>query len=451
MELNLVDLRDLLDKIIIKNNNNMKLIKRVNEEFIKKNLALNTPTLLFEENIDIEELSINELICLTTAFYDYFKYDSLDVNKYFTGEQLLDYRVDVKDKQELGKVLKFEEVRKLDNKNYIWVGSAKEFSLLREYRKVAYFKKFQRASKIERLRDGTEVKKISINKESVNAMKNRFIDKSLFPTAISFTVLKLNGKTPNIKFEAEYKNTGTLYIEPNFDINDKQYAPFIVTDGMHRFTAKCNAQDETKKETGKDLDSDMPVIISIMTEDEASTYIEDVFKRNDTDIEWTRVIKPTDSNKFIDMLVEKSEFLNKNTIDTNAQLKKSSKLTSKAILQECMKYTNFQVSNEIFAEDEANLSATIIDNLIGYICKQYFENDIEQMKKTYLLSKSMFVGYIAIASKLINDNNYKSKLKLIGDKLYYNIDNDEIKSLNLNRVNTDFHEIYKYFDMIAEV
>lgn len=457
-ELSIKDLKENIYLKINKHVGDMKLRKKLIEEFALKGLSEDIPALLFDKSIDIDDLDENsELICLTKGMYNYMSnhYDDKDLNpkKYFSDGELINYdNFFVKKEPEL-EVISFKNTTKINNKIYSTYITAEQMSLLRRNKKYANFQGIQRPRKTVKAKSGEEYEVIDSNKKGILELKERFIKQDIFPTAVSFSILKREGKTLQFGFEAEVKgsNVGTLSIKPSFNIELDDCTPFIIVDGYHRTTGLADAYD-SEHSKGRELDNGLCAIICIMTEDEAKQYVVDAFKRNDvTDKNALDAMKSTTENIFINNVIKSSKILKDNVADSHTKMKSMNTLTYKKALVDAIKYTNFKIDDEISAEFDAERTGEIIDLLINHLQKKYFDDDFDKMKKTYLLQSNMFIGYLAIASKLVNNSEYKKIIGKVGEELFLLTEEDLIKSLKLNVSKCDIEQIYKYFDDIVEV
>jgi hypothetical protein len=81
----------------------------------------------------------------------------------------------------------------------------------------------------------------------------------------------------------------------------------------------------------------------------------------------------------------------------------------------------------------------------------HFDNDIDKMKNTSLLSPNTFAGYIAVANLLKDNSNFRGIAGEVADKL---INEKETLShklkLNEKIKDKDAEKIYRYFENIVK-
>lgn len=454
-----------------------KFKKKLIEDFVNKGLYEEVVLQAFEGGLDISKLSKDtELICLAKGIHEYIsnKYEDndLSITKYFSSQEIMDYETKVIIKDETSNIVVFKNATRINKKTYIAYVTAEQLSLMREHRNYQNFQGIQRPRVPVKTKIG-EYEKIDTNEKGIEDLKTRFINRDIFPTAIAFSVLDIEGKNMRLNFvkktvvetknktknktKDENKNQqdtigefGDLYIETNFNYDDENYTPLIIPDGYHRFTAMADAYDECIRNKTK-LETGLFVIIGVMTQNEAKQYVVDAFKRNDVsekNREGLNAITPSNANKFVNEVVKSSNILNDNVVDSYYKIKELNKLTSQTILEESVELSDFKIDDEITSEFQAEKSGNMIDLLINHMLTSYFEDDFEKMKKTYLLSPYMFTGYISIANKLIKNPNYKKIIMKLGEELYLRLDNSDIVELNLNHKKCDINKVFDYFNSL---
>lgn len=443
-----------LDEIINENRDNLKLINYIREQFITKGLLYQIPQQVFSDGWDLENLESIELIQFTKSVGMYFKDKSLDIVNYFSNGELIFYNSYIPIEEEAPNFILFKNAIKINAKSYVAVLTAKQASEMRRYRQYIYYKPTQRPAR-NVLSKGRKVgTKENINQEGVKDLTERFIKKDIFPTQIAWGVLYYEGKKLGISFNGykDHEEVGDLKIYPTWYTEDINYTPFVSNDGYHRYISLANAFDKHLLETGEELDISLTTVINIMTEAEAKQYVQDSFKRNYADLKELEAMSPTSENKFIDIIIDKSEVLKGKVETTFKNIKTTNALTSKDILSSAIKISKFDINDDIEADIQSTKIAKIIDLIINRLCKEYFNNSIKEMKETYLLAPNMFIGYLAIVDFLKNDNKYINKIVKIVDELYLLTEDKNIATLKLNNKNCNTDIVYRYFqNLIIEV
>lgn len=432
---------------------NMRLIAYINEEFTSKGLEIEIPTMLFNGEAVIDVLENIEVLALSKACYKFLKESdivlkgiNINPDEYFESGFITDYELYTAPQEKKNPVVIFDECRKIDAKNYWVYLTAEQHLNLRKNGNVKYFKGIQRMEKIVTLPSGLKIKKINTNPKGIKSMIEKLKKHKLKPTSIAFALLTYEDKKPKVTFKSEYKNTGTLRIETNFDRKSDNYAPLIIPDGYHRWTSYCDAYAEDDK-----IKEGLGVHIYFMSEAEAKQYVSDVFERNETDEEYKESLNDTSgSGTFINTIIENSDILRNNVSNTITEWKEiKNSLTYLGVLKECAKYTNINFQDEVTMEREAIKIGKIIDIMLNYIISNHFENEIKNAIDTFILAPNTFVGYIAIANLLKDNKDYKFLVGDIADKLI-SIKENLIHTLKLDVKNCDVEKIYNYFENVAK-
>lgn len=449
-------LKDNLTYVIQNQVKNTKLLTAINNEFTSKGFDITVPTMLFNGEVTVDVLEDNEIIALATASYNFLTNTDIDPkvninpNNYFTDKILTEYELHSAQKEQRNNVVIFDECRKIDANNYWVYLTAEQLLKLRKERNVQYFQGIQRMAKIVELPNGLKIKKTNVNPKGIKTMNRRVKEHTLRPTSISFALLLVEGKDPEYSFTPEYKNTGRLRIETNFDRNSEKYAPLIIPDGFHRWTSYCDACAEAGEKVKKE---GLGVHIYLMTVPEAKQYVADVFERNETDEEYKESLSNNDNSLvFVENIISNSNILRDNVVNTITEYREfTNSLTYIGILKDVAKYTEINTKDEVTCEKEGRKIAKVVDAMLGYMISTYFENDINNMKNTQLLAPNTFAGYIAIANLLKDNANFRGIAGEIADKLVGLKDNlfNKLK-LDEKVKEAEAEKIYRYFENIAK-
>lgn len=454
-KLNINILKDNLTLVIQNEIANMRLQQDINKEFSAKGLNLDIPALLFNKGLTVHEIkNENVLIALAKSIFNFAKTNEKDLKvninptDYFTDTIITNYEVyQEAEKQEELKTIVFEDCQKVGNNAYWFFIKAKQLAQIKENNKLGNFEGIQRARKIVKLPNGEEIEKINVNKDGINSLIERFKKHNIKPTTITFTVLDMPNKEPQVEFIKEYKNFGRLEVTPNFDSSSIHYTPMIINDGNHRSTALADAYfEDTEVE-----DEGLGVFFFLMSPNEAKQYTADTFEQNSTDKTYAKTLKDTPENRFIQYVTTNSKTLKNKVANIISECKIKKSLTYLSVLNDTVNLMNIEkLDNDVTSEREARKISNVIDMLIEYLSSQYFGDDIEVMKEhNFLLKPNMFVGYLAIANVLKNNENVNLLTGDIADKLI-KINEDLNKKLKLDIKDCNVKNIYEYFEKIAK-
>ena len=141
------ELIEMIYETIEENLLNKNLQKSLKSEYIKKGLGLNVTNLLWGGNLELENLSVDQLIGICKVFYNALKDNRFKLGEYFSDGELFSYSLlDGKSKQ-VDSII-FENVIKIDNKNYMGYITGEQIAIMMENNLIGYYKQFQRTSKI---------------------------------------------------------------------------------------------------------------------------------------------------------------------------------------------------------------------------------------------------------------------------------------------------------------
>jgi hypothetical protein len=449
-------LKDNLTFVIQNQVKNTRLLSAINNEFTSKGFDITVPTMLFNGEVTVDVLEQDEIIALAVASYNFLTNTDIDTkvninpNDYFTDKIMTEYELHTVQKDKKNNIVIFDECRKIDANNYWVYLTAEQLLQLRKDRNVQYFQGIQRMAKIVELPNGLKIKKTNVNPQGIKTMNTRVKEHTLRPTSISFALLLVEGKDPEYSFIPEYKHTGKLRIETNFDRNSEKYAPLIIPDGFHRWTSYCDACAEAGDKVKRE---GLGVHIYLMTVPEAKQYVADVFERNETDEEYTESLKNDDNSlMFVENIISNSNILRDSVANTITEYNEfKNNLTYIGILKDVAKLTEINTKDEVTCEKEGRKISKVIDAMLNYMISSHFDNDIDKMKNTSLLSPNTFAGYIAVANLLKDNSNFRGIAGEVADKL---INEKETLShklkLNEKIKDKDAEKIYRYFENIVK-
>lgn len=449
-------LKDNLTFVIQNQVKNTRLLTAINDEFTSKGFDITVPSMLFNAEVTVDVLENEEIIALAVSMYNFLKDADIDPkvninpNDYFTSKTMTEYELHSAPKQKRNNVVVFDECRKIDANNYWVYLSAEQLLQLRKDRNVQYFQGIQRMAKIVELPNGLKIKKTNVNPKGIKTMNKRVKEHTLRPTSISFALLLVEGKDPEYSFTPEYKHTGKLRIETNFDRNSEKYAPLIIPDGFHRWTSYCDACAEAGDKIKKE---GLGVHIYLMTIPEAKQYVADVFERNETDEEYVESLKNEDNSLvFVENIITNSNILRDRVVNTITEYEEfKNSLTYLGILKDVAKLTEINIQDEVTCEKEGRKIAKVLDAMLGYMISTYFENNIDNAKNTSLFAPNAFAGYIAISNLLKDNSNFRGIAGEVVDKLINEKDalSNKLK-LNEKVKDSESEKIYRYFENIVK-
>ena len=446
----LSELNKNLDIAIEKNIDNMTLIKKITKEFIKKGLSVNTPTLLFERGIETEELNEYEKICLTKSLYEHLKIPSLNPNMYFSARDLDGYDLLVIAKEKKEDKVVFKNALKLTDTSYVTYMKPKDIVKLFQNRQLGYYYELQRPAREVKM-GRTIVKKMSLNKESVEEIKNDCLSTNKndvpVPTTVSLTLLHTGKNKLNFSFIGD--KYGEIIIEPNFNKEDKDYTPLLLNDGNHRLQGYSKAYIQALKE-GKNFDEPLIVAINILNVERAKKLVINSLKVNLPKEEELKNFNPNAENKFLDKMIENSNVLNGKVVNHFNSIRGTNNIVSRDILLETVKLCkSIDLTDDLEISLQAKNCAEYIDLITKRIEKTLFNDDSKEFKKSVYMYPFIFVGYMCCCDRILEKNYDTDKVLELINVLINNKSN--IEEMNLNYKKTNIERVFTKFVNMFEV
>ena len=359
------ELIEMIYETVEENLLNKNLQKSLKSEYIKKGFNINFTNLLWGNNVELDNLTVEQLIAITKVFFNELKEEKFRLTNYFSDGELFSYSLLEKENEVIQEIL-FKDVLKIDNKNFICRLSGKQADVLLNNNLVAYYKEFQRNSKLVKTSTGRVVKKINVNKQNLIEMKERFLKGDLTPTSIHFAIINKGlGFRNNFKFKELHSNLGDVLIKPNFDMQDKEYMPFIIADGFHRLSAFVSAYNEAK-DKGIEFKSYLTCFINIFNnETSIKTFIADTFKRTDEDKSYLDTLSPTNENVYIDKFIEEAN-IKKHIATTKQDMNLKDMWLTRNDLINIFKNNNISMTSSVGDEIDRELIANIFKDIMEY-------------------------------------------------------------------------------------
>lgn len=444
---------ELLEKLVnIKNNeNSVALVKFLKDKFLKKGLTSSIPNQVMSELLPITELSTIEMICFTEGCEEFFNDQSLDKTKYFGQSDIINYTNFIPPKEKKIEVIELDNVIKDEAEGHIrYMRPFTPIQTIAEWemnKVTTYSFEMQREPIYKILPNGEKIKQKNINQKSVNEIADLFYNNEFEPNMITYCILAIDGKRPQVKYN---KDTRKLRIELDYDVNSDTYTSVSLIDGQHRTSGATKAVILSER-NNKKLNGSLHTAFYVMTQQEARTYIDNQNKQNAISKDHLEAFKNDDFNVvFAKMVNYKNSSRNifyENIAESYMEMKSYNKLTYKTVILDAFKMTTIDISNDFKVNFEVPKYCDIITNLVKYIAMEYYDNSIDKLKDdSNLLSMNIFVGYIALAERLINNKEYLNIIPDIAEKINNNI--EEINKLNLTSKNLtikDKENIFKYF------
>ena len=424
-----------------------KIYKTVKNELIKKKL---TPFIfnevMNEENgLNISDLETNEQIAISKALYNY-GLEQFKPSNYFNINELGAYEtyIDINENNDMELI--FENVKEYNDYYYCctyWKPS--EQYRARKNRLVRYNFATQRQANIRKTAYGTIRREISLNRKSVNGIKEMIKAGEYFPPdTLTLNILLLEEKNANVHYNKEKEE---LRIKINYDIEATDYTVVDFTDGWHRDTAIYELYNE-----GFDVEKTFkgfPVNISIVKPEVAARFVNRQMLANRESDEYMRAMEKNSYNDFIEAVNKNSKSILFNQIaKTREEMLKTDKLTYNEVFEKALRH--IEKNEDITIEGRSMMIygtekyVDIINTIFEILEDKKVDNKIMKVFK----SENIWLGYFAIWSYLQkNKLNDIEKYKLI-DNFVENViatKDEDIKDLKLNNKAFNIGNTYNFF------
>lgn len=424
-----------------------RIYKTVKNELIKKKL---TPFIfnevMNEENgLNISNLETNEQIAIAKGLYNY-GLEKFKPSNYFNINELGAYEtyIDINENNDMELI--FENVKEYNDYYYCctyWKPS--EQYRARKNRLVRYNFATQRQANIRKTAYGTIRREISLNRKSVNGIKEMIKAGEYFPPdTLTLNILLLEEKNANVHYNKEKEE---LRIKINYDIDATDYTVVDFTDGWHRDTAIYELYNE-----GFDVEKTFkgfPVNISIVKPEVAARFVNRQMLANRESDEYMRAMEKNSYNDFIEAVNKNSKSILFNQIaKTREEMLKTDKLTYNEVFEKALRH--IEKNEDITIEGRSMMIygtekyVNIINTIFEILADKKVDNKIMKIFK----SENIWLGYFAIWSYLQkNKLNDIEEYKLI-DNFVENViatKDEDIKDLKLNNKAFNIGNTYNFF------
>ncbi|MFW5890636.1 MAG: DNA sulfur modification protein DndB [bacterium] len=402
--------------------------KEIRSYLKEKNITTGFTTRVLNNPEQVKNLNNLYLCIIVLAFNKVFQ--NLKPNEYFNENEIIEAKrfENVLKEEKQNKVI-FENVFQIATYQYICpYMHCKEIIEYVNNALIRYNFDTQRGSK-NVLFDGNIIKLPFINKEAINEIKDMILEGKFTSNMITFNMYR-NGYE-----RFDYGRDKKLIIE----IGNQSYLDIV--DGYHRLLGAMNALYEKP-----DLDFGFVINILNYTKDEAQLYIVQEDKRTPISKEIITAYNKQDSSVVFTEEVSKHGTEKTNTLygKITNELEKDS-LTSVQIFSKAIDYF-FKIETPA---DNIKYQKYIVDffNHIMVFYEKDFMDLEKSREKNYRLYPNSFIGYIALAYKLYN-NNWQTKLEECLNNINLDKPNKELEKIGIthSRINKPLiKKISKYF------
>lgn len=443
------ELLENVTKLLYDKCDDISFIKFLNKKFSDKGLSVKIPSLLMDKNesTNVDNINNLELITLINAIYEYYNDFKYKPSNYFSDMELSEFDSYVHKDENVVDSIHLKNGIKINDQQWVFYVPLEDCYLYKNSLLIRYNVQTQRKAEYKEIgTKGFVVEDAALDENAVESIKSVFLEENFTPNLITLNVLIQEGKT------AQFSESGRdVIITPNYDRSSPNTTYVDCIDGYHRYTGGCKAYKEAL-DKGKKLKGGLIVSLVRMTVDEARNYIAREFKRSSTSQEWLDSITENDYTKMADKIISNIDLskigLNDFVGLTYDDIKYKNKITNRSVFVNGIKSTDIQVndlSEVVFSSKKIGEITTIIINQIA----THFNNDYKKiLKESMFLDANIFIGYIAIANKIMNYKDYDYRAFEIAEKLYeLNKNYKEIeRDLYLKNKNYTIYKIFNYFE-----
>lgn len=362
-------------------------------------------------------------------------WDSLNLNNWFSESEIDSFRkyLYIEDAEdELPEPLVFEDAIYLGRNAYMVALTISQIGRLFKYNRLTYDYLSQRDARVV-IKGGKEKKEPFIVKKNVAEMVELESNSDLEKTTLAFNCLSGSSKDPSgVELVYDHK-TKQLTITEGTRID--------IMDGAHRINAYYLLYKENPNN-----DEKIPVLIRNYTPRQAQKFQVQLSKQ--TPFTNARIIQ-LESKTLCSTLVNQlnSEEALENKIATNIKLASPNYIVHSDDL-----ILGFEILWQPVHPMERDKIKKLFNEYVNYL-KYYAEE--KNMQKTMLMDRKLFIGHIALARKMHENNIPYENLSEIIDNNDWSNNNPkliELKKKFVDRGNSNrpVMEIGKYFDSLLK-
>lgn len=278
-------------------------------------------------------------------------------------------------------------------------------------------------------RGGKTRKRMNLNKKNITEIEELVLNGKLMPTAMVYNCTPYSGLNGQ---ELDYnEKTRELTITEGTVMN--------ILDGTHRTFGIYGAYKKNPN-----LKNKVTVLLTNFTDDEAKLFQVQLSKQ--TRINTTRITQleaPTLASRIVNILNNEPIF--KDKVATNVYRPKDSYFVH---------YDDFTLGFTILWKSETMLDVkTITSNFTDYLMYLLDYHAKSTNKNSYLMDSKLFVGHIALAKKMKDNNIGYDDLPSILDKVDWSEENKQLEILKQDFIKgksskKSIYNIGKYFETL---
>ncbi len=453
------ELVNKLRNITNKYANNAKIRNILCEEFIKRNLLASKATNILTGRTKFEELRIDNESNLFVLFVftlgmqkalstideitkdtlgDISEYSDLVVENYFTELEVINLSDFKLEKREISRYpYIFPNMIQVEEGHWTGITSSSNLASIDAANDITYNFEMQRDPKINVF----GFKEINIDENKISKIKVRLLNKLQKPDEIKLNVLKGSGEDDYFNNEVEFIPYTKDGIVGDLIIHSGEIDIF---DGYHRKTANSLAIKERPN-----FQFNWKIAITNWNKNSAQDYMVQINEQKPIKKEHTRSMDKTIMGNLVVNEIKDTRFEFATQIKDSDEELEFEGVTKKSILSTAIDdcYSEY-LKTRLYIGDIGKWIAEFMDYLMGQYLKEFFIDVEKQREISYVNSKNMFYGYIALSEKLYKQDDWKNRLKEKMKSIDFDISNPYWKKISFNKndiTKKTKTELYKLF------
>lgn len=437
VERNFLELTTL--KIITEKNKDLKIRQNLTQSMLKYGISPAKVAGILNGTILLRVLNLFELCLLVQILYNLTKNESINPSLFFEEEELKrtkNYKANREDDSD--NIIILEGVKKTGDNRYVCSDiSWKKVTQYISKGLITYNIRTQRGAKLKKI-ENTLIEVAKLDNKKIEAISTAMTEGKFTPNMISLNIIR-NG-------------------EEIFEYNAKKEELMIQVDNIKTFVNLVDGASRTcgallALDTKPDLDLGTSINILNYTEDEAMAFIEQESKATPIPRQIRASLNTNNENLLITRYLNTygnskiNEMFNKVAI-VNHEIKYAGKYTTFEIISKAIE-SNFKFGSAREIEKIKKYLVDFFNELIGLLKETKNYDKIENI----VISPNIFIGYIAFASLVYKNEDWKHNVELIVKKITKSNCRDILENLPIgNLINkTTINQMTEYFQNLERV
>lgn len=346
---------------------------------------------------ELPNLDVRLLCLFAEQIYQKTGIEDLNIENYFTEHEIKkarQYSGKLEIEDELEFPISFSPVIMIDRDKFSFVIDLKTLAKLSAAQKLHYNFDIQREAK--RVKRGNQIfKEAKLAMENVMEIKENLHKNNQEVTSI---VLNAAVRTADSGSELSYNDrTMTLTINKGTRLD--------IVDGYHRTKATELAINENPNLDGKFL-----ITMLNYTDDNAAKYQSQLAKATPISKQRQQYLEGSRNSDLVAKELMKKSDLNDKVSDINQIHSINNELVTYNVLADSIdKYFKLERMADVY--DTSDYLIKYFNILLGSFPEEFLDNPNEIRKVSLINENNMFVGYILLASRMMNDNIDASQVR----------------------------------------